>query len=269
MSDNLFCQLPTELWEHLFLHIEFSDIVSTMITCSEMWQRFRYNFSFWTHYHIHKYGKQLDLPLKKLGDPFRSVKKRAYGVWILAEKVIDILYEWRCIIGSRGSCCVYGGYLRDRLARRIYFRDINVSMETIGPTDVFFSQFHDQLDHWGFTWARAKSIDADGWRYIIRSEGNRVIVHILFAQYRDLAIDFDVNGLYLVDRHTHGLKYSNDPFELDKVMANCQKRQFSLKSIHINSMDDLMARYQYMLELGFTPVETNYVVPTVLYGSYD
>src|SRR5579883_973307 len=172
---NLFEQLPTELWEYLFLYLDFSDIVSTMITCSDMWQQFRYNFSFWNYYHTHKYG-QLDLPLKKLGDPFRSVKKRAYGKWIIAEKVIDILYEWRSIMGATGQCCVYGGYLRDRLARRINFHDINVSLDMVGSLDTFFSRFHHQLEAWNFTWSRAKSYGEDGRRYIIRNEGNRVIV---------------------------------------------------------------------------------------------
>ncbi len=265
-QSDLFCQLPTELWENLFLSLEFTDIVSTMITCSEMWQRFRYNFSFWNHYHAHKYGKQLDLPLKKLGDPFRSVKKRAYGMWVLAEKVIDILYG---LNDAHAQCCVYGGYLRDRLARRVNFDDINVSLDTMGSLDLCFSRFHHQLEAWNFTWSRARSFDEDGRRYIIRSEGNRVIVNFILTRYRDLAIDFDINGLYLVDRYTYGLKYSNDPNELAKVMANCRKKQFSLKTIRINSMDALMTRYRYMLQLGFTPVDTEYAIPTVLYGSYE
>lgn len=160
---ELFYQLPTELWEHLFLHLEFFDITSMMRTCSEMWQRFRYNFSFWNHYHVYKYGKHLDLPLKKLGDPFRSVRTRAYGTWVLAEKVIDIIYECRgSIEANGGECYVYGGYLRDRLARRTDFRDINVSLDTYTPTDVFFSRFPDQLEAWNLTWSRSRSQSGDG-----------------------------------------------------------------------------------------------------------
>lgn len=267
---NLVEQLPTELWEYLFLHLEFFDIVSMMRTCSEMWQRFRYNFSFWNHYHTHKYGRHLNLPLKKLGDSFRSVHTRAYGIWILAEIVIDIIYDCRYIRGvTSGECHVYGGYLRDRLARRMDFYDINVALDTRNLEDSFFIRFHTQLGYWNLTWSRAKSYDDNGWRYIIRNDYTRVIVTFLITEHRDLAIDFDVNSLYLVDRHTYGLKYSNDPLELARVIENCQKMRFSLKPIRVNSTDALMTRYQYMLRLGFNPVATEYVVPPSSFGNYN
>ena len=239
-----------------------------MRTCSEMWQRFRYNFSFWNHYHAYKYGNRLDLPLKKLGDPFRSVQTRAYGTWVLAEKVINIIYECRVSIEANvGECYVYGGYLRDRLAQRTDFRDINVSLNTFVPTDVFFSRFHDQLKVWNLTWSQSRG--NDGWRYIIRNDYTRVIVTFLLTNYRDLAIDFDINGLYLVNRNTYGLKYSIDPNELADVITNCRTKRFSLKSVRVNSMDDLVTRYQYMIRLGFTPVATGYVIPPSSYGEYN
>lgn len=244
--------LPTEIWGIIFLHLNFSDIVSVMTTCSDMWLRLRYNSSLWKHYHSVKYGD--DIPLKKLGDPFLSVRRRSYGRWMLAKKVIDF-------INTPGvHCHVYGGYLRDRLAKRMDFNDINVF---VYYTDwlMLFGHIENEIRRLGFSCSRHNLYSHGGVHFVISNGCDEVVLNMVIGDNTCIAVDFDINGLYLIEPHKYKLAYSDDPKELEKVINKCKKRQFSLHPIRINTMSDLTERYNHMCALGFSPIETKYRVP--------
>lgn len=245
-----FLDLPVEIHENIGLSLDFADVVSLMTTCSTLWQ-FRYNFSFWRHYHQLNHGTTF--LLDRLGDPYKSVRRRAYARWILAEKIIDIIYEST----SRDSlqwnyAYIYGGYLRDRLARRLTFRDINLSISR-DSYDRLRRSINDQLSKYGFGIAPYPD-PYDTLIYKIYDknlQGVDVELKLTLHHVDEIAVDFDINSLYLRDRKTLALRIPAKDRELERIVESCRKRIFGLTHIRLTNLDQLTQRFDYMIKLGF------------------
>jgi hypothetical protein len=277
-----FLDLPPEILQLLYGLMEYADIVSVMATCSTLWQ-LRHDFAFWRNYHLARYGSNFMCP--RLGDPYISVRQKVYSRWIMAERIIDILYEPRKNNLNSLSVCyyiatVFGGYLRDRLARRLEFRDINVSLN-YNDYENFWRSIHRQLLKYNYDMLlNGLDIDPkDSGIYQIYDRFNpeiSVTLRVTFKTLDEIAVDFDINSLFLKDRHTlalripttnsdldHALRQCHDlghpdrhlyrqPFcTLEKVIQKCRQKTFGLTHARVNDLDQLKRRFDYMISLGF------------------
>jgi hypothetical protein len=245
--------LPTELIEGIGLNLDFADVVSLMTTCSTLWH-LRYNFSFWRHYHYLKHGPNTPFLVEKLNDPYRSVRRRSQGRWILAEKIIDIIYN----LTKRDSlelnyAYVFGGYLRDRLARRLNFRDINISI-SYDDYKSMRQHFSTRLYQHGFVVAPYPD-PSETLTYRVYDKNNpgvNVDVRLVLYPLSQIAVDFDINSLYLKDRKTLAVRVPTKEGDLDRIISQCQKKIFSLSHVRMTNLDHLLIRYEHMIKLGFT-----------------
>jgi hypothetical protein len=244
--------LPTELIEMIGLGLDFADVVSLMTTCSTLWQ-LRYNFSFWRHYHCLKHGPTTPFLLDKLNDPYKSVRRRSQGRWILAEKIIDIIYGLtKRDILEFNYAYVFGGYLRDRLARRLTFRDINISISYDEYKSVR-QHFLSQLYQYGFVIAPYPD-PSETLIYRVYDKNNpgiTVDVRFVLHPLSQIAVDFDINSFYLKDRKTLALRVPTKEGDLERTMSQCRKQIFSLGHIRMANLDHLIVRYEHMIKLGF------------------
>ena len=233
--------LPLEIIEIISLSLDFWDVVSMMTTCSTLWH-LRYNFSFWRQYHQSRFGSTF--LLERLGDPYKSTRRRAYARWNLAEKVIDIIYALtsREHLFKFYHSYIFGGYLRDRLARRLDFRDINLSI-THESLKELKAKFPSLLYNYGLQIAPYPDPDTTSIYTILDKNNPGISVNLRITQKHidDIAVDFDVNSLYLKDRRTLALRVPSNrgDAELNEVIDRCRKKLFSLTHTRVRDLDHL------------------------------
>lgn len=245
--------IPLDVLCLIFDYLTGGDVINCMVTSIKLWSSMRYNFPFWRKHHVKWMGE--DFLLTRLGDPFISVRTRLFSRFALAERVV-------ATIGNKGE--VYGGYVRDRLAGRFDFRDINIAVSTsimaesvidslvakfrvCHVNDPTTSDVHTMIKYAG---------EYSNYVFRVKESDPNISLTITFTITHDLvghsqALDFDINSL-CIHKGKILLIYPGNQDELQRVKRACRERKFRIVSPKITDPVSLVARIDYMKSLGFT-----------------
>lgn len=252
MSVNSYLEIiPDEIFYKILLENKISNIFSLMQANSLIYNKLRYNNYFWEKYYKKNYSQHI--LYFKLGDFFKSCIKIHYYRFDLAEKIIDIIFDIKST--NNITLYIYGGYLRDKIIKNINFKNINIC---IVPSD--YIRF---IDCFLKTMKKYPEFIIYHNHNIIKIHSSLYVIELdlISSTLKKLPLDFDINSLYLLEKNeirTRAVEIINSNWltdsyieHLKNIKNNCKNKCFNFCLVNTNSLDSLIKRYEYMIQLGF------------------